>query len=81
MFAHPEFKREAQRFVLFKVDASDPPTEDLIKMVQKYDPTTNGQVPLPTVLFINSKGVELLALRAIGVRSVEDFLERMSAVS
>ncbi|MCS6861173.1 MAG: hypothetical protein NZT92_12725 [Abditibacteriales bacterium] len=81
VFAHPEFKREAQRFVLFKVDASAPPTDDLIRLVQKYDPSTNGQLPLPTVLFINSKGVELLALRVVGVRSLEDFLEKMQQVS
>jgi thiol:disulfide interchange protein len=81
VFAAPEFKREAQRFVLFKVNTSDPPTEDLIKMVQKYDPTTGGQMPLPTVLFINSQGKELRALRAIGARSLEDFLGKMQEVS
>jgi hypothetical protein len=81
VFAHSDFKREAQRFVLFKVDTSDPPTQDLVQMVQKYDPTTNGQLPLPTVLFINSKGKELLALRAIGARSLEDFLGKMQEVS
>jgi hypothetical protein len=38
-------------------------------------------LPLPTVLFIDSQGNELLGLRAIGFRGVEDFVGRMKEVS
>jgi thiol:disulfide interchange protein len=82
VFADSEFAREAQRFVLLKVDLTDqsaPPSADVITMFRKYDPRTDGGMPLPTVLFIDSKGKELRGLRTVGVRPSADFIDEFVA--
>ncbi len=85
VFAHPDFQREAQRFVLLRVDLTDQSrlhlSEADAKELDKYNPTTNGALPLPTVLFINSKGKELRGLRVLGAESVGEFVKRMKYVS
>jgi thiol:disulfide interchange protein len=85
VFASSEFKREAQRFVLLKVDVTRqdegfPP--DTVDMFRKYKPgTEDGALPLPTILFIDSKGEELRSLRAMGAEPVDLFLSKMKEVS
>ena len=82
VFADEQFLREARRFVLFRADVTDSSflPQDVVKAVNKYETAPGGQMPLPTILFLDSRGVEMRGLRTIGAQDVGEFVANMKRV-
>jgi thioredoxin:protein disulfide reductase len=71
-FHDPEVVKEAERFIMIKVDLTKEANPDVLQLLKKYD--VKG---VPTVIFLDTEGNEIKELQIVDYVPGKEFLPRM----